>query len=75
MMQLQITCEKCNKPVDKWRVDRRVDLMGQEVHVECHGEKDACFVSDLHMEDAGPEADWFRGLAFSVARIAAKEPE
>jgi len=42
----KVTCDKCNKPVEKlsfWRDPRRREW---ECVAECHGEKETCFIPE-----------------------------
>lgn len=67
---LRIACAMCAKPVDSWVLSETVESTGWTVRVQCHGERDECFVSIRDVQAGGPGADWVHGIAFGPKIIA-----
>lgn len=71
----RIRCAVCDKPVDHivWSEDRANDT--QVLAVSCHGERETMSLSDLDIDQLGP--DGYRqimeqeGIAFATRRLAA----
>jgi len=67
---VRIDCAKCEKQVDRVRVERDESTRRLYYKVWCHGDTDICFVDDIFIVENGMPR---HGMAFTTERLNGPE--